>query len=109
MRAGVENSTAGVDAVLCPHEPRVRLTSWVSAADVQRALGCARSTAFMYLRQAAGRPPGERGLLRVPVETWEAYAKEMIGCPKTGSSSGVASGTAGTTRRTGSASSAVPN
>ncbi|MCZ2109608.1 MAG: hypothetical protein LC118_08585 [Dehalococcoidia bacterium] len=40
------------------------LAFWVAVADVMHALGCGRSTAYDQLRRAAGRRPGERGLLR---------------------------------------------
>jgi hypothetical protein len=45
-----------------------RLTMWVAAPEVRRALGCSRSLAYEHLRRAAGRPAGVRGLLRVPLD-----------------------------------------
>lgn len=55
------------------------LTVWVAADDVQRALGCSRSLAYQHLARAAGRETGARGLLRVPIATWEAYAAATFG------------------------------
>ena len=54
-----------------------------------------------HLRRAANRGPGVRGLLRVPLDVWERYAKEVLGC--SGSSSAGGFGTGGSTR-TGGAS-----
>jgi len=59
------------------HERLPLLRRWVSAADVQVALGCSRASAYEHLRRAAGRTPGavDAGrLLRVGLEAWEAYA-----------------------------------
>jgi hypothetical protein len=72
------------------------VTVFVSAQEVRRALGCSRSLAYEHLRRAAGREPGVRGLLRVPLDVWERYAKEILAC--SGSSGVDASGTAGSTR-----------
>jgi|HubBroStandDraft_6_1064221.scaffolds.fasta_scaffold66849_1 hypothetical protein len=47
------------------------MTAWVSAEDVEYAVGCSRSKANEYLRAAAGRPVGTGRLLRVPVDVWE--------------------------------------
>ena len=49
------------------------ITQFVGAAEVMAALGCSRATAYEHLRRAAARKPGDRGLLRVPVEVWERY------------------------------------
>lgn len=57
---------------------RLPLTQWVSAKDVQKALSCSRTLAYEYLRRAARRPFGTRGLLRVPVDVWEAYARQTL-------------------------------
>lgn len=54
------------------------LTVYVAAADVQRALGCSRSLAYWHLARAAGRVEGSRGLLRVPLHTWEEYARRTF-------------------------------
>lgn len=50
------------------------LTEFVSAREVRRLLGCKESLAYEHLRRAAGRQPGERGLLRVTKQVWERYA-----------------------------------
>ena len=55
------------------------ITVFVSASDVMQALGCSRSLAYEHLRAAAGRPPGTRGLLRVPVAVWEDYWRGQRG------------------------------
>jgi hypothetical protein len=52
----------------------VPITVFVGVADVMRAIGCSRSQAYVYLREAAGRKRGQQGLLRVPVLVWERYA-----------------------------------
>jgi len=70
---------------------------FVSAVEVRRSLGCSRSLAYEHLRRAAGREPGARGLLRVPLDVWERY--EVLSC--SGSSGVAASGTAGSTRTAG--------
>ncbi len=75
------------------------ITMWVSATDVRRALGCSRALAYEHLRRASRRPPGERGLLRVPLDVWERYAREVLSC--SGSSSEAGSGTGGSTRTAG--------
>jgi hypothetical protein len=54
------------------------MSSWVSADDVVTAVGCSRSKANAYVRAAAGRSVGTGELLRVPVETWEAWARENL-------------------------------
>ena len=56
------------------------LTLFVSVDDVRRALDCSRSLAYEHLRRAAGRAPGERGLLRVSVARWECYIREVYPC-----------------------------
>ena len=61
-------------------ERGLAITQWVSVKDVMRALSCPRSTAYLHLRRASGRKPGERGLLRVPLEIWERYAQEEFQC-----------------------------
>ena len=50
------------------------LTELIGAAEVRRVLGCKLSLAYEHLRRAAGRQPGERGLLRVTKAVWERYA-----------------------------------
>lgn len=87
------------------------MSGWIAVKDVQRALGCSRSTAHEYLRAAAGRAVGTGELLRVPVDEWERWARETLingrrsrrwergaqtRTPST-STSGEASGGAGTT------------
>src|SRR4051794_29403947 len=37
------------------------ITVFVGVADVMRAIGCSRSQAYVYLREAAGRTRGQRG------------------------------------------------
>ena len=54
------------------------MTAWVSAEDVVHAVGCSRSKANEYLRAAAGRTVGTGQLLRVPVDVWEAWARDML-------------------------------
>jgi hypothetical protein len=54
------------------------MTAWVSAEDVVNAVGCSRSKANEYLRAAAGRSVGTGRLLRVPVDVWEAWARDML-------------------------------
>lgn len=72
-----------------PHGPAptrfldAAITYWVAVSDVARALGCGRTTAYAHLRRAAGRRPGDRGLLRVPAPVWERYAAEHLG-PRSG-------------------------
>lgn len=55
----------------------VPLPIYVSAGDVMRSLGCARSTAYWHLARAAGRKGG-RGLLRVRADVWTAYAEAWM-------------------------------
>lgn len=55
----------------------IQLTQYVSATDVQSALGCSRSQAYYHLRAAAGRTDGTRSALRVAVHVWERYAKRL--------------------------------
>jgi hypothetical protein len=50
------------------------LTELIGVTEVRRLLGCKLSLAYEHLRRAAGRQPGERGLLRVTKEVWERYA-----------------------------------
>lgn len=57
------------------------ITLFVSRKDVEHALGCSRSTAAMHLRKAAGKTDSSRTLVRVSVERWEQYVKEVFGCP----------------------------
>lgn len=54
------------------------MTAWVSAGDVAGAVGCSKSKAHGYLRAAAGRSVGTGRLLRVPVDAWEAWARENL-------------------------------
>src|SRR5271155_5168229 len=54
------------------------MTAWVSAEDVVHAVDCSRSKAHEYLRAAAGRSVGTGHLLRVPVDVWEAWARENL-------------------------------
>lgn len=54
------------------------MTMHVSANDVQRALRCSRASAYAYMREAVGKPEA-RGLARIPLDVWEAYAKERFG------------------------------
>ena len=63
------------------------ITYWVAVSDVARALGCGRTTAYAHLRRAAGRRPGDRGLLRVPAPIWERYAAEHLG-PRSSNTAG---------------------
>ncbi len=49
------------------------LTVFVGVEEVRRQLGCRESLAYEHLRAAAGRRPGERGLLRVSSVVWERY------------------------------------
>src|SRR5512138_3110479 len=81
---------------------RMPMTVFVSVTEVRRALGCSRSVAYDHLRRAAGRAPGVRGLLRVPLRIWEGYIAEVFAC---GSSSAGASGTPRSTRTDGGSSS----
>jgi len=64
---------------------RSSITEFIDAGDVAHALKVSRSTAYEHLRRAAGRPPGSRGLLRVPVRVWERYVKEVFEWPSSGS------------------------
>src|SRR5687768_5500356 len=81
------------------------LTHYVSARDVQDVLGCSRSAAYDHLRCASGQRSRPRGLLRVALHVWEAYAERKFG-GWNGSSSAVESGGAGSTMRMASGSSA---
>jgi hypothetical protein len=60
------------------------ITPFVDAADVQAALKCSRSTAYYHLRRASGRTSGTGTLLRVPLRTWERYAREVFECHGSG-------------------------
>jgi hypothetical protein len=51
---------------------------WVTTADVERQMQCARSTAHAHLRAAAGRHASTGKMLRVPPEVWERYARENL-------------------------------
>ncbi len=66
----------GVRTLDCPLPPG--MTAWVSAGDVARAVGCSHSKAHDYLRAAAGRSVGTGHLLRVPVDVWEAWARDNL-------------------------------
>jgi hypothetical protein len=83
------------DLALLDETRLLELTIFVSAADVQRALGCSRSMAYEHLRHAAGRDFGDRGMLRVSIPIWEAYVEEVFGC---GSTSEARSGGAHSTK-----------
>jgi hypothetical protein len=68
-----------------PRRPRTRsrplpagMTAWVSAEDVVHAVDCSRSKANEYLRAASGRTVGTGRLLRVPVDVWEAWARDNL-------------------------------
>lgn len=81
--------------------PVVPITVFVTADDVEGALGCARATAYDHLRRAARRCAGQRGMLRVPVAVWEAYVKEYFQCEVGSTSEKKApSGRAGSTQAT---------
>lgn len=54
--------------------PQPKVPAFVSARDVQAALGCSKSAAYRHLRFAAGRPMGTRKMLRVSTVTWARYA-----------------------------------
>jgi hypothetical protein len=54
------------------------MTAWVRPRDVQSTLGCSRSQANAYLRAAAGRAAGSGHLLLVPVDVWEAWARDNL-------------------------------
>ncbi len=60
------------------------ITMFVDVRDVRQALGCSLSAAYDHLRRAAGRDKGKRGMLRVPVDQWERYAKETFGSQRRG-------------------------
>lgn len=63
-----------------PHiASRSNIHRLVSARDVMAAVGCSKSAAYRHLREAAGRPNGTGKTLRVPVDTWERYAKRAFG------------------------------
>jgi hypothetical protein len=50
------------------------LTHFIGVKDVMQLVhDCCESQAYLYLREAAGRLPGERGQLRVTKEVWEQY------------------------------------
>src|SRR5229473_1150345 len=82
------------------------LTLFVSVADVERVLGCSRSTAYIHLRRVAKRPRGSHGLLRVSAHDWEKYINEVFSC---GSSSEAKPGTASTTTQPANEFSAARN
>jgi len=99
----------------------IGMTDWVAAQDVMRALDCSKTTANEYLRAAAGRSVGTGQLLRVPVDVWEAWARENLvngrrrrwaGADRTRtpstSTSAATSGGAGTTTRQAASSAAQP-
>ena len=54
------------------------MTPWVSAAHVACAVACSNAKAHEYLRAAARRSVGTGQLLRVPVDVWEAWARENL-------------------------------
>jgi len=107
-----------------PLEPRragsqrtLPLTRFVSARDVQEAIGCSRTLAYRHLAEAAlaaGRTEKQKhSMLRVPVLVWERYAERTFPCitkirgsfvagERTGAS--VRSGTAGSMTHRGSRS-----
>lgn len=59
--------------------PPEGMTVWISTPDVQAAIGCSRSKAYECLRAAAGRRAGDPGgMLRVPLDLWEAWAFENL-------------------------------
>jgi hypothetical protein len=53
------------------------MTIYVKARDVMAALGCSKSKAYEELRKAAGRTVGTHACLRVTVEDWERYRREV--------------------------------
>jgi hypothetical protein len=53
-------------------------TPWISPADVMRLHQCSKSLANQYVRAAAGRTVGTGELLRVPLDVWEAWARENL-------------------------------
>lgn len=55
------------------------ITTWVTAEDVMRAVGCSRSTAYAYLAEARGDAERQSGLSRVSLERWEAFARRKFG------------------------------
>lgn len=57
-----------------------QLMPYVGARDVVAQLGCSRAAAYRMLAEAAGRLPGARGMLRVPMATWERYLEERARC-----------------------------
>jgi hypothetical protein len=75
-------NTAGAELCTAPDKGaspvrRLELTAYVSAKDVQQALGCSMSQAYVHLRRATGKTG--RGLLRAPVDVWEAYSHRLYG------------------------------
>ncbi|MFI5297296.1 MAG: hypothetical protein ACHREM_04300 [Polyangiales bacterium] len=54
------------------------MTTWVTTRDVMSAMSCSRSKAHEYLRAAAGRSIGTGHQLRVPVDVWEAWARNNV-------------------------------
>jgi hypothetical protein len=64
---------------LAGRKPSPKVEAYVSAADVQAALGCSRSAAYRHMRAAAGRPVGTRRMLRVTTESWRRYATRTVG------------------------------
>jgi hypothetical protein len=60
----------------------VPLPVFISAHDVQTALGCSRRTAYRILAAIAGERPRKGTLLRVSLAAWEEYVKEVL-CPET--------------------------
>ena len=54
---------------------------FVDVEDVMRTMKCKRATAYVHMRRAVGRKPGQRGLLRVPVYLWQRYVDHLYCAP----------------------------
>jgi hypothetical protein len=87
-----------------PTQPRrgegvpLGMTIYVKARDVMAALGCSKSKAYEELRKAAGRTVGTHACLRVTVEDWERYRREVeegVDTWRRGDRRGTTSGSAG--------------
>jgi hypothetical protein len=74
----VELGDAAEDPRMPEHHLPAGMTTWVNANHVARAVGCSLSKAHEYLRAAAGRRVGTGRLLRVPVDVWEAWARDNL-------------------------------
>jgi hypothetical protein len=53
----------------------VEIPVFIDVDDVMASMKCSRTMAYVHMRAALGRAPGERGQIRVPVYVWHRYVR----------------------------------